>query len=425
MKDSKFKLSRALLMPRKSKNLIGCLLVLFLPLMGCAQPADKQPKIAAEYFNEIVKPEIRVGAQNTRAISGLCRDKKVGVVTNQTGMIGKTHLVDSLLLLGIDIKMVFAPEHGFRGDVPDGELIADGKDPKTGLPLVSLYGKNKKPSPEQLKGINVLIFDIQDVGARFYTYISTLHYVMEAAAESGVQVLVLDRPNPNGHYVDGPVLKKDFESFVGMHPVAMVHGMTIGEYAQMINGEGWLAGGLKCNLTVIPCEGYTHNSRYRLPVRPSPNLPNMTSVYLYPSLALFEGTEVSVGRGTEKPFQQIGLPGFTKGNHEFTPVSIAGASVNPPQKGKLCSGFDLSSADEHQNLNRINLEWLLKMYNIAPDKDTFFLKNGFFNKLAGTDLLKSQVELGLSEKEIRSSWQEDLLLFKKVRSKYLIYPDFE
>jgi uncharacterized protein YbbC (DUF1343 family) len=425
MKDSKFKLSQTLLMPRKSRNLIGCLLVLFLPFVGCAQPVDKQPEIVTEKFDEIVKPEIRVGAENTRAVSGLCRDKKVAVVTNQTGMIGKTHLVDSLLLLGIDIKMVFAPEHGFRGDVPDGELIADGKDPKTGLPLVSLYGKNKKPSPEQLKGIDVLIFDIQDVGARFYTYISTLHYVMEAAAENGVSVLVLDRPNPNGHYVDGPVLKKGYESFVGMHPVAMVHGMTVGEYAQMINGEGWLAGGKKCNLTVIPCEGYTHNSRYRLPVRPSPNLPNMTSVYLYPSLALFEGTEVSVGRGTDKPFQQIGVPGFTKGTHNFTPVSIAGASVSPPQKGKMCAGFDLSAEDEHQNLNRINLEWLLTMYKNAPSKDTFFLKSGFFNKLAGTEELMKQIVAGKSENEIRMSWQAVLTQFKTVRAKYLLYPDFE
>lgn len=400
-------------------------MVLFMPLMGCAQSIENVPENSVENTAEVVQPTLSVGAENTRAISGLCRDKKVAVVTNQTGMIRNMHLVDSLLLLGIDIKMVFAPEHGFRGDVPDGEHIADGKDPKTGLPLVSLYGKNKKPSPEQLKGIDVLIFDIQDVGARFYTYISTLHYVMEAAAENGKSVLVLDRPNPNGHYVDGPVLKKGFESFVGMHPVAMVHGMTVGEYAQMINGEGWLAGSKKCKLTVIPCQGYDHNVHYRLPVRPSPNLPNMTSVYLYPSLALFEGTEVSVGRGTDKPFQQIGIPEFTKGNHNFTPVSIANASVNPPQKGKVCIGFDLSAADEHQNLNQVNLEWLLTMYKNAPSKDTFFLKSGFFNKLAGNEGLMKQIVAGKTEVEIRASWQLDLAQFKVVREKYLLYPNFD
>jgi uncharacterized protein YbbC (DUF1343 family) len=425
IKDSKFKKSLHLLMTRKSRNLMMCLMALLLSGAGCAQPEVNVQKdlLVVSTLKEQVK--IAVGAENTRAITGVCRDKTVVVVTNQTGMIQQTHLVDSLLALGVNIKSVFAPEHGFRGDVPDGEHIADGKDPKTGLPLVSLYGKNKKPTSEQMKGVDVVIFDIQDVGARFYTYISTLHYVMEAAAESGAMVLLLDRPNPNGHYVDGPVLKNGFESFVGMHPVAMVHGMTVGEYAQMINGEGWLAGGKKCRLTVIPCEGYNHNVRYILPVRPSPNLPNMTSIYLYPSLALFEGTEVSVGRGTEKPFQQIGMPGFTKGNHSFTPVSIVGASVNPPHKDKLCSGFDLSIKDEHSQLNEVNLEWLLTMYLDAPNKETFFLKSGFFNKLAGNDELMKQIKAGKSAKEIRDTWQADLMEFKQLRKKYLLYEELK
>jgi uncharacterized protein YbbC (DUF1343 family) len=421
MNDERFNELKCVNVLRKIRNLIAGWLLSFLvliPTLGCTQNTEKDERVEGTM-------DIITGAAQTNKILEFCSGKTVGIVANQTALIGNTHLIDTLINLGVDVKVIFAPEHGFRGDVSDGEHIADGKDVKTGLPIVSLYGKNKKISPLQMNGVDLIIFDIQDVGARFYTFISTMHYVMEAAAEQRVEVLILDRPNPNGHYVDGPVLKKGFESFVGMHPVALVHGMTIGEYAQMINGEGWLAESAKCQLSIIACINYTHQSRYRLPVKPSPNLPNMTSVYLYPSLALFEGTEVSVGRGTNKPFQQIGMPNFTQGNNSFTPVSIANASVNPPHKGVLCKGFDLARADEYRDLNEVNIEWLIMMYENAPNKENFFLKSGFFNKLAGTDELMNQLKAGNKEDEIRDSWQDGLNNFKATRKKYLLYPDFE
>lgn len=421
MNDERFNELKCVNVLRKIRNLIAGWLLSFLvliPTLGCTQNTEKDERVEGTM-------DIITGAAQTNKILEFCSGKTVGIVANQTALIGNTHLIDTLINLGVDVKVIFAPEHGFRGDVSDGEHIADGKDVKTGLPIVSLYGKNKKISPLQMNGVDLIIFDIQDVGARFYTFISTMHYVMEAAAEQRVEVLILDRPNPNGHYVDGPVLKKGFESFVGMHPVALVHGMTIGEYAQMINGEGWLAESAKCQLSIIACINYTHQSRYRLLVKPSPNLPNMTSVYLYPSLALFEGTEVSVGRGTNKPFQQIGMPNFTQGNNSFTPVSIANASVNPPHKGVLCKGFDLARADEYRDLNEVNIEWLIMMYENAPNKENFFLKSGFFNKLAGTDELMNQLKAGNKEDEIRDSWQDGLNNFKATRKKYLLYPDFE
>ncbi len=361
-----------------------------------------------------------VGAEHTDRYLPLLVDKRVAVVTNATGRIGPTHLVDSLLALGVQVVKVFAPEHGFRGDADAGEHVKDQRDTRTGLPIVSLYGANKKPAAAQLTDVEVLVFDIQDVGVRFYTYIGTLHYVMEAAAEHGKHVVVLDRPNPNGHYVDGPVLDPSHRSFVGMHPVPLVHGMTVGEFARMINGEGWLNDGLRCDLTVIPCTGYDHGIRYTLPVRPSPNLPNSTAIGLYPSLGLFEGTIVSVGRGTDRPFQCIGYPGNPLGDHRFTPVPMPGAK-DPPHKGRECTGFDLSHIDV-DGLG-MNLGWLIALYHASPDRTSFFLANGFFDKLAGGPDLRRRIQAGEDEATIRAAWQEDLEAFKALRAKYLIYAD--
>lgn len=366
---------------------------------------------------------ITVGAERTAVYLPLLEGRRVAVVTNQTGRIGGTHLVDSLLALKVDVVKVFAPEHGFRGDADAGEHVKDGRDPRTKLPVVSLYGDNKKPRPEQLKDVDVLLFDIQDVGVRFYTYISTLHYVMEAAAEQGKALVVLDRPDPNGFYVDGPVLDTALRSFVGMHPVPLVYGMTIGEYAGMINGEGWLKGGLRCTLKVVTCLGYDHAMHYALPVRPSPNLPNMAAVHLYPALGLFEGTPVSVGRGTDTPFQVIGFPGCTVGTHAFTPRSLPGAK-DPPYLGVPCTGLSLASYGEFFTRlePRLPLHWLIGMYQAYSDRKAFF--KPFFDRLAGTRALRGQVEAGWDEERIRASWVPGLNTFRKVRAKYLLYDDF-
>ena len=365
-----------------------------------------------------------MGAERTGEYLPLLAGKRVAVVTNQTGRIGSTHLVDSLLALKVNVVKVFAPEHGFRGDADAGEQVKDGRDARTGLSLVSLYGDNKKPKPDQLNDVDVLLFDIQDVGARFYTYISTLHYAMEAAAEQRKGVVVLDRPNPNGHFIDGPVLDPAMRSFVGLHPVPLVHGMTIGEYARMINGEGWLAGKARCDLRVITCLAYDHEVLYTLPVRPSPNLPNMSAVYLYPSLGLFEGTPVSVGRGTDKPFQLIGFPGCSMGGYTFTPRSMAGAK-EPPYLGLECRGLDLSAYGSFftRMEPRVALHWLIGMYQSYPqDKATFF--KPFFDKLAGTTALREQITQGWDEERIRAGWKPALDDFGKVRAKYLLYDDF-
>ena len=354
-----------------------------------------------------------LGAERTNIYLLLLKNKKIAVVGNQTSMIANTHLVDSLLSLKVNVVKVFSPEHGFRGKADAGAIIKDETDDKTGLPVISLYGKNKKPTTEQLKGIEFLLFDIQDVGARFYTYISTLHYVMEAAAENNIKVIVLDRPNPNGHYIDGPIREKGFESFVGMHPIPIVHAMTIGEYAQMINGEKWIA--RQCDLTVIEMENYTHDMSYDLPIKPSPNLPNSRSINLYPSLCLFEGTNVSLGRGTEYPFQHFGAP-YLKSNYSFTPKSGEG-SKSPPHENKKCYGTDLRFQDNY--LEEINLNWLIESYNNCPEKEKFF--NSFFDKLAGTDKLRLQIIEAKTAKEIKESWQEGLNEFKKIRNKYLLY----
>jgi uncharacterized protein YbbC (DUF1343 family) len=354
-----------------------------------------------------------LGAERTNIYLPLLKNKKIAIVGNQTSMIANTHLVDSLLSLKVNVVKVFSPEHGFRGKADAGAIIEDETDDKTGLPIISFYRKNKKPTAEQLKGIEFLLFDIQDVGARFYSYISTLHYVMEAAAENNIKVIVLDRPNPNGHYIDGPIREKGFESFVGMHPIPIVHAMTIGEYAQMINGEKWIA--RQCDLTVIEMENYTHDMSYDLPIKPSPNLPNSRSINLYPSLCLFEGTNVSLGRGTEYPFQHFGAP-YLKSNYSFTPKSGEG-SKSPPHENKTCYGTDLRFQDNY--LEEINLNWLIESYNNCPEKEKFF--NSFFDKLAGTDKLRLQIIEAKTVKEIKESWQEGLNEFKKIRNKYLLY----
>ncbi|PBI90935.1 hypothetical protein BSF41_16410 [Flavobacterium sp. ACN2] len=368
--------------------------------------------ISAEINNAVIK----TGADNYEKYLPLLKDKKVGIVTNQTGILSdKTHVVDFLLEKKIAVQTIFAPEHGFRGIADAGEHIVDGKDPKTGLPIISLYGDNKKPKRAQLSGIDVMIFDLQDVGARFYTYISSLHYVMEACAENNIQLIVFDRPNPNGSIVDGPLLEKEFTSFVGMHPIPLLHGMTIGEYAQMVNGEKWLKDGAQCKLTVIPCVDYSRTMPYSLLVKPSPNLPNDQSINLYASLCLFEGTNVSMGRGTEKQFQIYGSPFLTKTNFSFTPKPNFGAK-DPLYDGKECFGEDLTA---YPKLKQLELKWLIKAYQNTSDKTKFF--NAFFTKLAGTKKLQQQIESGVSEKEIRKTWQKDLEAFKKMRTKYLIY----
>lgn len=365
--------------------------------------------------------QVGVGAEQTTEYLSLLKGKNVAVVVNPTSHIKQQHLVDSLLALGVKIKAIFAPEHGFRGDQEAGAHIKSGIDSATKLPVVSLYGSKKKPTAADLKGIEYIVFDIQDVGARFYTYISTLHYIMEACTENKLPLLVFDRPNPNGHYIDGPVLDTNFRSFVGMHPVPVVHGMTVGEYAKMINGEKWLPKGAQCQLTVIKCKNYTHQTMYKLPIKPSPNLPTMESIYLYPSLCFFEGTDVSVGRGTNKPFESVGKPGFTKGSYEFTPVRIPGVAENPPHMGQKCTGillteFGKSFMPLH---NGLYLSWLVDFYKETTDKDKFF--NDFFDKLAGTDQLRKQVIAGKTADEIVQSWQPALDVYKSMRKKYLLY----
>ncbi|HNR19923.1 MAG TPA: DUF1343 domain-containing protein [Bacteroidia bacterium] len=378
-------------------------------------------------FNCYAQPvsAIETGAQQTKLFVPLLKEKQVGVVANQTSVIGKTHLIDSLLALKINVKKVFAPEHGFRGEGEAGETIKGGIDTKTGLQIVSLYGNHKKPNKEDVEGIDLMVFDIQDVGVRFYTYISTLQYVMEACAENNIELLVLDRPNPNGFFIDGPVLEKKYESFVGMQSIPVVHGLTIGEYAQMLNGEKLLANNLQCKLKVITCANYNHKMHYELPVAPSPNLPNMASIYLYPTLCFFEGTPVSVGRGTENPFQVIGYPSFTEGNFQFTPKSMLGKAAKPMYENQSCSGIDLREFGSVyiKNAKSLYLFWIISMYQSYPEKEKFFTP--FFDKLAGTNLFANQIIEGKSEEEIRKSWQADINKYKLVRKRYLLYDDFE
>ena len=352
----------------------------------------------------------------------LLKNKHVALVVNHTSMIKNTHLVDSLVKLGIKVKCIFAPEHGFRGQASAGTLVSSSVDEKTGVKIVSLYGNHKKPTPEDLKDIQTVIFDIQDVGVRFYTYISTMHYVMEACAENKIPFMVLDRPNPNGHYIDGPVLDTVYRSFVGMHPIPVVHGCTVGELAQMINSEGWLRNKVTCELKVIPCKNYTHATEYILPHRPSPNLQTQSSFYLYPSLGLFEGTTISIGQGTGKPYQCFGSPAMDWGNLTFTPVSIPGVAEKPKSLGIPCTGFDLTwyGAELCRESSQINLNWLILSYELSKNKAAFF--NDFFEKLAGTAALRKQIIAGQSALEIKQSWQAGLDNFQKMRTKYLLYP---
>ncbi len=371
--------------------------------------------------------EIKTGADQYNLYLPLLKGKKVALVANQTTVLlpSKQHLVDFLVESEIDLVRIFAPEHGFRGNHSAGAHVNSEIDSKTGIPIVSLYGNNKKPTASQLAGIDILIFDIQDVGARFYTYISTMHYVLEAAAENGVKVLILDRPNPHGWHIDGPVLKPGFESFVGMHHVPVIHGMTIGEYAQMINGEGWLNNGLKCDLEIIKMQNWNHNTRYSLPIAPSPNLPNDLSIALYPSLCFFEGTPVSVGRGTEIPFQIFGHPDFENtelNSMSFTPKSIAGVSDHPKLENQVCFGKSFNEIKHLETITtgQFDLNYLIKSYELSKNKNTFF--TSFFKKLAGTDQLEKQIIEGKNFEEIKQSWVDDLKKFGIIRSKYLLYP---
>lgn len=393
-------------------------------LLGMA--SSPAPGGGAHRLGHTTDPGIIPGAWQTDAYLFMLEGKRVALVGNHTSTIGGIHLVDTLLASGIDLIKVFSPEHGFRGEAAAGELVETRKDPETGIPLHSLYGRYRRPTESQLADVDILLFDIQDVGARFYTYISTMTYVMEAAAQYGIPMIILDRPNPNGHYVDGPVLDADYSSFVGLHPVPVVHGMTVGEYARMINGEGWLNSNNQCELHVVRVQNYTRQSHYALPVPPSPNLPNMHAVHLYPSLCFFEGTQISVGRGTSKPFQVYGHPDLPPGtyNDRFVPERVR-AAPDPPQLGEVCYGVDLSDKplSELRTKQQINLQYLIDAYNDYPDKENFF--NNFFDNLAGNALLRYQIKAGYSAQEIRNTWQDELDAFKSIRSGYLLYPDNE
>lgn len=362
------------------------------------------------------------GASQTEAYFDLLKNKRVAVVANQTSVVGNIHLVDTLLSSGIQVVKIFAPEHGFRGEAGNGDHVSNGTDKKTNLPIFSLYGNHTRPTAEMLANVDVIIFDIQDVGARFYTFLATMQEVMEAAVVSNKAIFILDRPNPNGYYIDGPVMTdKKLYSFVGQLPIPIVHGCTLGELARMINGEGWLANGKSCELTVISCTNYTHSSYFELPIKPSPNLPNITSIYAYPSLCLFEGTCISIGRGTEFPFQQFGFPNCKAGETSFTPREIRGVSSNPPFENQLCTGVKVHF---DKRPTELNLSWIIGMYENHPNKDKFFTSANFFDKLAGTSQLRKQIIEGAKEDAIRLSWQSDLDVYKQIRKKYLLYTDF-
>ena len=394
---------------------------LFVVLLTTCQPEKEkigfESNIATRDSTSII-----TGAERVAFYHPLLKDKKVALVVNQTSIVKDKHLVDTLLKLGVNIQVIFAPEHGIRGKADAGEIISDTKDSKTGLPVISLYGKKKKPLAEDLRNVDVILFDIQDVGVRFYTYISTLHYVMEACAENNLPLILLDRPNPNAYFVDGPMLDPAFKSFIGMHPVPVVYGMTIGEYAQMINGEGWLTNKATCKLTVVGCKNYDHDAYYELPVKPSPNLPNIRSVLLYPSTCFFEGTTLSLGRGTEKQFQVIGHPKISSA-YSFTPMPNEGAK-DPPLNGQKCYGTDLSNVTTGSIIQskKIDLSYLLEYYKKMTDlNEKFFLDNNFIDKLAGSDQLRKQILAGKNEQEIKETWHPGLEAFHKIRAKYLIY----
>lgn len=443
MKYSKFKMHALLSFKNSTLFLMLAVLISF----SC-RGQEKNFKVETSFTESEVATYPVVGANQTGEYLPFLRNKRVGVVANQTTVVFKpenfifmedywdessrsyrqrqtqkwlfskrTHLVDSLLAHRVNVTKVFAPEHGFRGTADAGELVKDGKDSRTGLPIISLYGSNKKPTPEQMKDLDVMIFDIQDVGARFYTYISSLHYVMEACAEAEIPLLILDRPNPNIHYIDGPILEPEHKSFVGMHPVPVVHGMTIAEYAQMINGEGWLENGLKCELKIVPVKEYSRTTFYSLPIKPSPNLPNDMAINLYPSTCFFEGTTLSEGRGTDKQFQVFGSPTLPKEKYTFTfrPEPNEGAK-NPKFNGELCYGKDLSDTGM---IDHINLQWLIDAYNDSGKPKGFFSK--FFTTLAGTKTLQQQIEQGMDMNQIRLGWKEGLEKYESIRKQYMLY----
>lgn len=401
----------------KNTYLLALIFICF-QLACVSQKKDKSIVIKTAQKNSAIIE----AAQQTESYLPFLKDKKVALVTNQTSVIFKnsakteyTHLVDSLLSLNINIQKVFAPEHGFRGNADAGESVKNSVDTKTNLPIISLYGKNKKPTSKQLSNIDLVVFDIQDVGVRFYTYISTLHYVMEACAETDIPLIILDRPNPNAQYIDGPMLNPKYSSFVGKHPVPLVYGMTIGEYGNMINGQGWLANKIKCDLTVIPVKNYNHKMEYNLAIRPSPNLPNAQSIQLYPSLGFFEGTTINAGRGTEFQFQRYGAPWFPNVDFSYTPQPNFGSKY-PKHQGKLCYGVDLSDVNKTK---KVDPQWLIDAYNKTPNSETFF--GNTFTIHAGSKILQQQIESGFSADKIRASWQKEISSFKKVRAKYLLY----
>lgn len=396
----------------------ACIALLILAL-GCGNATSGNAGDAASSKTDTITP----GADQLEAYLPLLEGKKVGMMGNQTSIVGGRHLVDVLLEHDIDLRFAFAPEHGFRGNIERGEKVSNDVDEGTGLPLYSLYGRNDQ-ADSIVNSVDVMIFDLQDVGARFYTYIASMHRVMQLCANNGKKIIVLDRPNPNGDQVDGPVRKDDrFKSGVSFHKIAMIHGLTVGELAGMINGEGWLDGGIECDLTVVPVKNYDHTMKYELPVIPSPSLPNYTSVRLYMSLCLFEGTDISVGRGTDWPFQVIGYPNPVFGDFTFTPGVRPGMAAHVEQQDQLCYGIDLRKVDPEEAT--FTLKYILNFYNKMPDKSKFFSRPEFFDKLAGTDALRKQIIAGKSEEEIRDSWQEDLTAYKEMRKKYLLYPDFE
>jgi uncharacterized protein YbbC (DUF1343 family) len=399
------------------KNILVFLLIIS-SLTQCAGQKSKSPSANPDATAmSLSTTRLMMGADQLDVLKSKLGTRSVALVVNYTAMVGNTHLADTLKSLGVNVKKILAPEHGFRGTAAAGEYVKDGIDSKTGLPVVSLYGKDRKPTPQHLSDVEVVVFDIQDVGVRFFTYIGTLHYVMEACAENNKEIIVLDRPNPNAAYIDGPVLKAEFKSFIGMHPVPVVHGLTIGEFARMINGEQWLEEKRSCKLDVIPLRNWTHQDSYSLPIKPSPNLPNDQAVKLYPTVCFFEGTVLSLGRGTQMPFQVIGHPDLKDLPFQFTPINIPGMANNPPQENKLCYGLDLRTVAVPQ---KIQLHYLLDMYKAFPDKEKFFIP--FFERLAGNAELRQQIKDGLSEDDIRKTWQKDLDEYKKMRAKYLLYP---
>ncbi len=400
--------------------------LILMGITSCSGSGSREIVLNENVDADAISKVAITGSVQTELYFPLLTGKRIALAGNHTSLIGNVHLADTMLRSGISLIRVFSPEHGFRGQAAAGEHVQSGRDEATGLPVISLYGTNRRPKPEDLKDIDLIVFDMQDVGLRFYTYISTMSYLMEEAARQNIDFLVLDRPNPNGHFVDGPVLENSFSSFVGLHPVPVVHGLTIGEYALMVNGEGWLGSGLKCNLKVIPVKNYIREMWYELPVAPSPNLPNMSSIMHYPYLCFFEGTQISLGRGTDFPFQVYGHPELPEVlfPFKFTPERRL-AAPQPPLLGLLCNGIDLRTQrpDTLQSLARMDLSHLITAYKYFPDKTRFF--NSFFDRLAGTASLREQIVAGKSEQEIREGWEGGIKRFREQRRPYLLYPDLK